>query len=143
MDPKREPGHPVDTDWFFRPRAGVAHGSLAVFVPAQNALGVSDHAVYAGDPATSVSIGTIPVSQAAGAGQWVTLGSYPVSGTLPEIQGPGSPGHGNGHGPGRTGRTGRTGRPGGLAAWATTPPSPHRLPLLTAPKPADVAGPLA
>jgi hypothetical protein len=72
--------------WKFSPAPGVSQCTLAVFVPRQNALGTGDYTISTGNPAVPRNIATIPVSQGASAGQWITLGRYPVSGTSVEIQ---------------------------------------------------------
>jgi len=72
--------------WKFIPASGVSQCTLAIFVPTQNAFGTGDYAIFTGNPAGSQNIATIPVNQAASAGQWITLGRYPVSGTSVEIQ---------------------------------------------------------
>lgn len=72
-------------------------------MPGENAAGVTVYtvyAVYAGTAAPGSGEGTVSVDQAANAGQWVTLGSYPVAGTplllqlTPAAPVPGPPGHG-------------------------------------------------
>jgi hypothetical protein len=72
--------------WEFIPASGVSQCTLAVFVPTQNAFGTGNYAIFTGNPAGSQNVATIPVNQAASAGQWITLGRYPVSGTSVEIQ---------------------------------------------------------
>lgn len=72
--------------WEFSPDRGASQCTLAVFVPTQNALGTGDYAILTGNPAEPRNIAMIPVSQAVSAGQWITLGRYPVSGTSVEIQ---------------------------------------------------------
>ena len=111
MDPNGNQPVPSALTWKFGLAAGVSHCTLAVFVPTVNALGVGEYAVSTGAAATV----SVAVSQAAAAGQWVTLGSYPVRGSSLQIQvapavgaaptgepGPGAHGHGHiaGQGPG-------------------------------------------
>jgi hypothetical protein len=93
--------------WNFSPGASTSHCTLAVFLPAENATGTAVYTVYTRTAAPGSSEGTVAVDQAANAGQWVTLGSYPVSGAplfvqlTPAAPVPGPPGHaGPGHGPG-------------------------------------------
>jgi hypothetical protein len=82
MDPNATQAIPSALAWFFDPGAGASHCTLAVFVPTRNALGMVDYAVYNG----ITSFGAVSVDQAANEGQWVTLGSYPVTGTSLQIQ---------------------------------------------------------
>jgi hypothetical protein len=82
MDPNASQAIPSALAWFFDPGAGASHCTLAVFVPTRNALGMVDYAVYNG----TTSFGAVSVDQAANEGQWVTLGSYPVTGTSLQIQ---------------------------------------------------------
>ena len=106
MDPNASQAIPSALTWFFDPGAGASHCTLAVFVPTRNALGMGDYAIYNG----TTSLGAVPVDQAASEGQWVTLGSYPVTGTSLQIQfmpatatltasGPGPKGRGPGQTP--------------------------------------------
>lgn len=100
--------HPVPSvlTWFFAPPAKATSCTVAVFVPARNALGVADYAVSAG----TANVATVVVDQAPAAGQWVTLGRYQVNGTPLNVnispdpatltapgQGPTGPGQGPGH----------------------------------------------
>jgi hypothetical protein len=55
---------------------------LSVFVPEQNALGVSEYQIFSAAPAASRMIATVRVWQGATAGQWVRLGSYLISGAF-------------------------------------------------------------
>ena len=82
MDPNGNQPAPSALTWTFGLAAGVSHCTLAVFVPTVNALGVGEYAVSTGAAATV----SVAVSQAAAAGQWVTLGSYPVRGSSLQIQ---------------------------------------------------------
>jgi hypothetical protein len=85
--------------WFFAPPAKATSCTVAVFVPAQNALGVADYAISAG----SASVATVAVDQAPAAGQWVTLGRYQVNGSpldvqiSPDLATLAAPGDGRGH----------------------------------------------
>jgi helix-turn-helix protein len=72
--------------WEFSPASGASHCTLAVFVPTWNAFGTGDYAIFTGNLPEAQNIATIPVNQAASAGQWITLGRYPLSGTSLEIQ---------------------------------------------------------
>jgi hypothetical protein len=71
---------------------------LAVYLPTQNAEGMSDYSVSAGPAAAGQVVGSVPVNQAAMAGQWLTLGTFPVSGsavaiTAAPVPGASGPGH--------------------------------------------------
>jgi hypothetical protein len=97
MDPNGHQPVPSTLTWRFRP-ADAAWCTLAVFVPTINALGVSDYSVSVGPPEASRVVAAVPVSQSAEAGQWLTLGSFPVSGSSLEITTaplPGASGHGH------------------------------------------------
>jgi hypothetical protein len=106
MDPNGNQPVPSALTWKFGVAAGVSQCTLAVFVPTLNALGVGEYAVSTGATATA----SVAVSQAEVAGQWVTLGSYPVQGSSVEIQvtpavgatgAPGPAAHGNGQATGQ------------------------------------------
>jgi hypothetical protein len=106
MNPNGNQPVPSALTWTFQPVAGLSRCTLAVFVPTQNSLGVGNYAIFTGSPAAPQNIATVSVSQSAAGGQWITLGSYPVSGTSVEIQvapatsAPGEPGpgaHGRNH----------------------------------------------
>jgi hypothetical protein len=86
MDPNGKQPVPSTLTWQFGLTAGVSHCTLAVFVPTRKALGVGQYAVFAGPGTTAADIALVAINQAAAAGQWVTLGSYPVQGTWLEIQ---------------------------------------------------------
>jgi hypothetical protein len=122
MDPNGNQATPSALTWFFDPGAGVSHCRLAVFVPTQNALGTGDYAIYNG----TTTLRAVSVDQAANAGQWVRLGSYPATGTSLQIQfrpaiaaltasGPGP----KGNGPGRSAPAGHL-APGHNAAVAAS-----------------------
>lgn len=84
MDPNGNQPVPSTLTWRFSP-TGAARCTLAVFVPTLNALGVSDYSVSVGPPGASQVVATVPVRQSAEAGQWLTLGTFPLSGPLLEI----------------------------------------------------------
>jgi hypothetical protein len=131
MDPNGNQASPSTLTWFFHPSARESACRLGVFVPTQNALGMASYQISDG----AVSLGTVSVDQAARAGQWVGLGSYPVTGGMLDIQLlPGTAtltaavsGNGNGNGQG-----GGDGGPGGKGHGGTGPgnatPSPSPSP---------------
>jgi hypothetical protein len=97
MDPN-DKSAPSALTWRFSPAAGATSCTLAVFVPTQNALGVSDYWVSSDPAGTDQVVTMVPVSQAANAGQWLTLGTFPVSGspleiTTAPVPGSSGPGH--------------------------------------------------
>lgn len=114
MNPNGKQPVPSTLTWRFN-TAGATRCTLAVFVPTLNALGMSDYSVSVGPPATSQVVAAMPVSQSTAAGQWLTLGTFQVSGPSVEITAapmpggpePGHPGPGHqepGHpGPGHNG----------------------------------------
>ena len=120
-DPNGKQPVPSTLTWKFGLTAGVSHCTLAVFVPSRNALGVGQYAVFT-DAGTAVAdIALVAVSQAAVAGQWVTLGSYPVRGTSLEIQVAPAAGTKGAPGPGAHGRNHVTGQgPGQNSAIAAS-----------------------
>jgi hypothetical protein len=98
MDPNGNQPAPSTLTWRFSPAAGAARCTLSVFVPTQNALGVSDYSVSTGPAATPRIVAAFGISQAHEAGQWLTLGTFPVSGSPLEITtaplpGASGPGH--------------------------------------------------
>lgn len=98
MDPNRKQPVPSTLSWNFSPTPWALRCTLAVFVPTQNALGVSEYSVSNGPLAAGQVVAVIPVNQAAEAGHWLTLGTFPVSGSPPEITaapvpGASGPGH--------------------------------------------------
>ena len=121
MDPNGNQPVPSALTWKFGLTTGVSHCTLAVFVPTRNALGVGQYAVFT-DAGTAVAdIALVAVSQAAVAGQWVTLGSYPVRGTSLEIQVAPAAGTTGAPGPGAHGRNHVTGQgPGQNSAIAAS-----------------------
>ena len=84
MDPNGNQPVPSTLTWRFS-AAGAARCTLAVFVPTLNALGVSDYSVSVGPPGASRVVAAVPVRQSAEAGQWLTLGTFPLSGPSLEI----------------------------------------------------------
>jgi hypothetical protein len=130
MDPAGNQASPSTLTWFFYPSLQASACQLAVFVPTQNAAGQGTYQISAG-PA---SLGTVSVDQAASAGQWVTLGSFPAAGGMLTVQllpgtatlaaASGGAGQaGNGGGDGGTGKGGK--KHSGPGAGQPTPaPSP-------------------
>jgi hypothetical protein len=117
MDPNGNQPVPSALTWKFGLAAGVSHCTLTVFVPTLNALGVGEYAVSTGATATV----SVAVSQAAAAGQWVTLGSYPVQGSSLQIQLAPATGPTGEPGPGAHGRSHVTGQgPGHNSAIAAS-----------------------
>jgi hypothetical protein len=112
------PGTANSFTWNFTP-AGASHCTLAVFVPGENAAGIGVYTVYTGTVAPGSGEGTVSVDQAPNAGQWVTLGTYPVAGApvfvqlTPAAPVPGPPGPGGQGGAGGPGGPGGAGGPGG------------------------------
>lgn len=84
MDPNGNQPVPSTLTWRFS-AAGAARCTLAVFVPTLNALGVSDYSVSVGPPGASQVVAAVPVRQSTAAGQWLTLGTFPLSGPSLEI----------------------------------------------------------
>jgi hypothetical protein len=102
MDPAGKTS-PSTLTWSFGGIANVSQCTLSVFVPTQNALGQAEYAVFSG----SDGLGTVTIDQAAEAGRWVALGSFPATGSGYAIQlmpqamtltaaGPAAPGKGRG-----------------------------------------------
>lgn len=85
MDPNGNQPIPSTLTWSFTLRPGASRCTLAVFIPTQNARGTSDYTVVNGPLATGHFLATFLVSQAAKAGQWFKLGTFPVSGSSLEI----------------------------------------------------------
>jgi hypothetical protein len=110
---------PSTLTWKFVPAHGTSLCSLAVFVPAQNSLGVSEYQILRAAPAASQVITTVRVWQGGTAGQWVRLGSYPVSGAF-EIRLMPDMGLFAGPGPGAHGRRYLAQAPGHNAAVAAS-----------------------
>jgi len=127
MDPNGT--SPSTLTWFFYPSMQASSCRLAVFVPSQNALGVGNYQISAGP----TSLGSVSIDQAGSQGEWVPLGSYPVTGSMLTVQlqpgtatltaatgGTGQGGNGNGNGSGGNGGSG-----GGPATPAPSPASGH------------------
>lgn len=81
MDPNGNQPVPSILTWRFVPSPGAKRCTLAVFIPTQNALGVSDYSVSVGADV----IDAILVRQEAEAGHWLTLGTFTASGGSLEI----------------------------------------------------------
>lgn len=96
---------PSAVTWTFVPAPGATRCTLEVFVPAQNALGVSEYEIFSVTPDAAQMIASVRVWQGATAGRWVTLGSYRVAGTfeirampgMSPLAGPGPGAHGRDH----------------------------------------------
>ena len=142
MDPNGNQASPSTLTWFFHPGARASACRLAVFVPTQNALGVASYAISAG----AVSLGSVSIDQAARAGQWVTLGSYPVAGGPLDIKllpgtatltaaGPGSGGNGGSAGQG-TGKGDAGGGQGDSAGHGQSASAPGHATPTPAARPA-------
>lgn len=82
MDPSGKQTASSALTWFFTPASADTHCRLAVFVPAQNAAGIAFYSISMG----STSLGTVPMDQAADTGQWITLGTYQLTGSPVQIQ---------------------------------------------------------
>jgi hypothetical protein len=80
MDPNGT--SPSTLSWFFSPSMQASSCRLAVFVPSQNALGVGNYQISAGP----TSLGSVSIDQAGSEGEWVPLGSYPVTGSMLTVQ---------------------------------------------------------
>jgi hypothetical protein len=108
MDPNGTQPAPSTVTWKFHLAAGVSRCTVAVFVPTRNALGVSEYSVFTGAAPSGAAasaaasslqaVAAIRVSQARAAGQWLTLGTFDVPGTLLKITavpvpGASGPGH--------------------------------------------------
>jgi hypothetical protein len=52
---------------------------VAVFIPTRNALGLTEYSVFTGPPASGQAAAAVLISQADMAGQWLTLGTFPVT----------------------------------------------------------------
>ena len=83
MNPAGKQPAPSTLTWWFGGLSGVSRCTLSVYVPAQNALGQAGYAVSAG---SGGSLGTVTIDQAANAGQWVVLGTFPAAGSGYQIQ---------------------------------------------------------
>jgi hypothetical protein len=83
MNPAGKQPAPSTLTWWFGGLSGVSRCTLSVYVPTQNALGQAGYAVSAG---SGGSLGTVTIDQAANAGQWVVLGTFPAAGSGYQIQ---------------------------------------------------------
>jgi len=81
MDPNGNQPVPSILTWRFVPSPGARQCTLAVFIPTQNALGVSDYSVSVG----AGVVDAVLVRQGAEAGHWHTLGTFTASGGSLEI----------------------------------------------------------
>jgi hypothetical protein len=82
MNPAGKPS-PSTLTWFFGAPSGVSNCTLSVYVPTQNALGQAGYAVSTG---SGSSLGTVAIDQAANAGHWVVLGTFPPASSGYQIQ---------------------------------------------------------
>jgi hypothetical protein len=137
MDPNGNQPSPSTLTWFFHPGPRASACRVGVFVPTQNALGVASYEVTDG----TVGLGTVSVDQSASAGQWITLGRYPVSGGMLDIQllpgtatltaamtgngGKGNPGNG---GAGKAKGNGKGGKGDGAPGPGQAAPTPSPAP---------------
>jgi Helix-turn-helix domain len=76
MNPAGKQPSPSTLTWRFGALPGVSRCTLSVYVPTQNALGQAGYAVSTG---LGDSLSTVTVDQAADAGQWVVLGTFPAA----------------------------------------------------------------
>ena len=83
MNPAGKQPSPSTLTWWFGALPGVSRCTLSVYVPTQNALGEAGYVVSAG---SGGSLGTVSIDQAADAGYWVVLGTFPASGSGYQIQ---------------------------------------------------------
>jgi hypothetical protein len=83
MNPAGKQPSPSTLTWWFGALPGVSRCTLSVYVPTQNALGEAGYAVSAG---SGGSLGTVTIDQAADAGYWVVLGTFPAAGSGYQIQ---------------------------------------------------------
>jgi hypothetical protein len=81
MDPNGNQPVPSFLTWRFVPSPGTTRCTLAVFIPTQNALGVSDYSVSVG---TGV-VDAVLIRQGAESGRWLTLGTFTAAGGALEI----------------------------------------------------------
>jgi hypothetical protein len=92
-------GHPAPSTvtWTFS-LAGASSCTVAVFIPTRNALGLTEYSVFTGPPASGQAAAAVLISQADMAGQWLTLGTFGVTGrwlevTATPVAGASRPGH--------------------------------------------------
>jgi hypothetical protein len=83
MNPAGKQPSPSTLTWWFGALPGASRCTLSVYVPTQNALGQAGYAVLAGSGGT---LGTVTVDQAAEAGYWVVLGTFPAASSGYQIQ---------------------------------------------------------
>jgi hypothetical protein len=83
MNPAQKQPSPSTLTWRFGALAGVSRCTLSVYVPTRNALGQAAYAVSTGSGA---SLGALTVDQAADAGYWIVLGTFPAAGSGYQIQ---------------------------------------------------------
>ena len=96
MDPSQHPD-PSTVSWTFSP-AGMSQCAVAVFIPTQNALGLTEYSVFTGPPASGQAAAAVLVSQADAAGQWLALGTFQVTQAWLEVTATPVPGaSGDGH----------------------------------------------
>ena len=76
MNPAGKQPSPSTLTWWFGALPGASRCTLSVYVPTRNALGQAGYAVSAGSGST---LGTVTVDQAAEAGYWVVLGTFPAA----------------------------------------------------------------
>jgi hypothetical protein len=83
MNPAGKQPSPSTLTWWFGALPGASRCTLSVYVPTQNALGQAGYAVSAGSGST---LGTVTIDQAAEAGYWVVLGTFPAASSGYQIQ---------------------------------------------------------
>jgi hypothetical protein len=83
MNPAGKQPSPSTLTWWFGALSGVSRCTLSVYVPTQNALGQAGYALSTG---SGSSLGTVTVDQAADAGHWVVLGTFPAASSGYQIQ---------------------------------------------------------
>jgi hypothetical protein len=76
MSPPGKQPSPRALTWWFRPLSGASRCTLSVYVPTQKALSQAGYAVTTG---SGSSLSTVTVDQAADAGHWVVLGTFPAA----------------------------------------------------------------
>lgn len=83
MNPAGKQPSPSTLTWWFGALPGASRCTLSVYVPTQNDLGQAGYAVSAGSGST---LGTVTIDQAAEAGYWVVLGTFPAASSGYQIQ---------------------------------------------------------
>jgi hypothetical protein len=76
VSPPGKQSGPAALTWWFRALSGVSRCTLSVYVPTQNALGQAGYAVATG---SGSGLSTVTIDQAADAGHWVVLGTFPAA----------------------------------------------------------------